>query len=123
MNDVNEVLPPSLHFGARELKPYAEPVSSDVLEEGEVYFSINFADENMTIPAMAPLVFIGRNLREEDEGVVLYFQDFDSHKERSRNSLNDRSGYQSGVEGLFKHVFEYERALEVLMRCSLRRTK
>jgi hypothetical protein len=51
-----------VYFDGRELKPYAEPVSSNELEEDAVYFAVNYVDDEMLIPLMETLVFIGRNL-------------------------------------------------------------
>lgn len=34
-------------FEERELKSYAEPVTPNLLTEGEVYFSVQFADEDI----------------------------------------------------------------------------
>ena len=41
-----------MHFEGRELKPYAEPVTASELKQGSVYFSVTFADDDMTIPVM-----------------------------------------------------------------------
>jgi hypothetical protein len=79
----------------------------------------------MLIPAMEPRVFIGRNLDVNDEGLV-YFQNIDSYRQgiRYHSGANNRdSTFYSGKEGETNHVFEFERALDVLLRCSLRRTK
>jgi len=41
-----------VRFEARELEPYAEPVSADELAEGEVYFSVRYVDEEMAVPGL-----------------------------------------------------------------------
>ena len=112
-----------LHFEARELKPYAEPVSSADLREGEVYFAVNFIDDEMLIPTMETVVFAGRNLAAGDAGLV-YFQDIDSYREGIRyHSVSEEAEatFQVGPENNIGHIFQYERALEQLMGCSLRR--
>ena len=63
-----------------ELKESAEPVSAGDLREGEVYFAINYVDDDMLIPVMETVVFIGRNLEPGDVGQV-YFQDVQSYQE------------------------------------------
>jgi len=55
-----------MRFEERELKPYAEPVAASLLKQGEVYFSVQFADEDMLVPIMETLVFAGRNLDPND---------------------------------------------------------
>jgi hypothetical protein len=112
-----------VRFEARELKSYAEPVSASDLIEGEVYFTVQFADQKLLIPIIEPIVFVGINLGEGDTDVS-YFQNFESYATGVR--------YASGTEesmtdfrvrgpGEIKHIFTYEHALDELMKCSLRR--
>jgi hypothetical protein len=113
-----------MRFPERELKPYAEPVSEapNQLRVGEIYFGVQFLDEGCFVPVLEPKVFIGRNLEPEDRD-KLYFQDYDSYRAGIRYdtaSPDDDSVFETGAE---KHVFVYERALDVLLACSLRREK
>ena len=59
----------SMRFEARELEPYSQPVKPEMLREEGVYFSVTYADEDMLIPVMDTLVFIGRNLDPGDVGL------------------------------------------------------
>jgi hypothetical protein len=114
-----------MRFEARDLKPFAEPVESGALREGEVYFSLNFVDDDMLIPSLNPLIFVGRNLEPGDVAKV-YFQDIDSYQRGVRfNTASDESPavFQKGDETSVNHIFEYERALDVLLTCSLRRNR
>jgi len=115
-----------MRFEERELKPYAEPVSSSELREGVVYFAVQFVDEEMLIPTMEPLVFIGRNLNPEDVG-QLYFQDAGSYRQGLRHTSatgeDDSATLYQQAEAQVSHIFEYDRALDALMACSLRRQK
>lgn len=63
-----------MRFEERELKPYAEPVNPALLSEGEPYFSVQFADDELLIPIMETWVFAGRNLDSADTKDHLYFQ-------------------------------------------------
>lgn len=107
-----------MRFEERELKPYAEPVTESDLKEGSVYFSVTFIDKEMQIPIVETMVFVGK----KDKDFV--FQDIESFF----RGVN----YDSATEGDFatffrcgeseiSSVFEYEKALDVLMECSLRR--
>ena len=49
-----------MRFGERELSSFAEPVSEESLNEGQVYFSIQYMEEGLLTPTMRPLVFVGR---------------------------------------------------------------
>ena len=109
-----------MRFEERELKPYAETVSPDKLQVGTVYFAVNFVDDEMLIPIMEPKVFIGRDLDPDRPG-RFHFQDVDSYRRGVRfesSTRDDDVGFETGTE---RHLFEYEKALDVLMRCALRR--
>ncbi|SRR6266851_1419669 len=114
-----------MRFEGRELKPYAEPVIANQLKEGDVYFSVQFVDDDMLIPIVETWVFAGRKLDPEDEDDRLYFQDVESWRDGVRyGSPNaETANFQAPTENNINHIFEYERALEVLMSCSLRRRK
>lgn len=112
-----------MKFDERELKPYAEPVTANLLAEGSVYFSVQFADEDMLIPIMETWVFAGRRLNPEDLEGHLYFQDVESYRHGVRyGSANaENAHFQLATEKGVNHIFEYEHALDLLMLCSLRR--
>jgi hypothetical protein len=115
----------SSHFEARDLKSYGEYVRPSDLIEGETYFAVHFLDDQMLVPELAPLVFIGRNLERGDSG-RLYFQDAASYMNGAR--YGKRSDRKDGgeikihvVEENTPFVLEFERALDELLRCSLRK--
>jgi hypothetical protein len=110
-----------IRFESRELKPYAEPVSPEALRQGETYFAFLFLDEDGLVPVLEPKVFVGRNLQPGDVD-QLYFQDFVSYRRGVRFDTDANTGDESVFEvGAEKHIFEYERALDLLLRCSLKR--
>lgn len=111
-----------MQFEARELKTYAEPISTETLKVGDTLFAVNFLDQKMLLPVMEPRVFIGRDLVPGDKD-EFYFQDYDSYQDgiRFETATKDSDAiFETGAE---KHMFEYERALDVLMNCALRRRK
>ncbi len=114
-----------MRFEERDLKPYAQPVTAKVLEQGKVYFSVQFADDNMLIPIMETWVFAGRNLDSEDAENHLFFQDVESYLQGIRygTATTENATFQIAPEENTKHFFDYEYALEELLRCSLRRRK
>jgi hypothetical protein len=113
-----------MYFEGRELHPCAEPISSAELREGEVYFAVNYIDDEMLTPMMETVVFIGKDLEPEDVGQV-YFQDIESHREGVPYSWTDENDgiakFSCGSEVELKHIFKYEKALDELLRCSIRR--
>ncbi len=114
-----------MRFEERELPSHAEPISSSDLREGEVYFSVNYVDDDMLLPTMETVVFIGRNLQPGDSGQV-YFQDIDSYRGGVRYESATEEDYvefSTGSENEVSHIFTYEKALEELMKCSLRRRR
>ena len=64
-------------FAATDLKPYAEPVPSEELRQGQVYLALQFVDEDLLVPVLQPLLFLGWNL-DGDEPRVRFFQDYES---------------------------------------------
>ena len=118
-----------MHFEAREIKPYAEPVSPSDLREGTIYFKVGHFDGELLVPIMEPVVFIGRNLKldvdfyPDEEGDRLYFQDTGSYLRGIRfgSATEDDEAYFDINNA--KGIFEYERALDQLLACSLRRRK
>jgi hypothetical protein len=114
-----------MRFEGRELKPYAEPVSAGELKEGGVFFFVNFIDEEMLLPSMEPMVFVGRDLEPGDVGQV-YFQDLDSYRQGfryDRTSEEHPTTFYTGSENELGHIFDFDRALDVLLACSLRRQR
>jgi hypothetical protein len=122
--EIDEQLRPYVKiFPATELKPYAEPVSPNEMKEGRVYFALQFLDEELLVPVLQPLIFLGYNLDGEDPN-LRYFQHFDSFIAGVRYPAPEQEELQcfeayGPEEG--KHIFEYDHALEVLMRCGLSR--
>lgn len=112
-----------MRFEEREIKPYAEPITQSDLRIGHAYFSVTYADDDMLIPIVETVVFIGRNLESGESGQV-YFQDINSYRRGVRyEAAGDESyaQFSTGSENEVGHLFEYEHALEELMRCSVRR--
>jgi len=114
-----------MRFEARELPNYVEHVAVDELRIGDVYFVASFLDDEMLVPELKPVVFVGRNLEPGDTG-SLYFQDLLSHQNGVRYDAprpGDEARFDSFLEEQSSGVYEYERALDVLLLCSLRRQK
>jgi hypothetical protein len=113
-----------LQFEARELRDYAEPVLATSLKEGAVYWSVQYADEDILIPLMETLVFVGKNL-DGNEADLLYFQDVESYRQGVRHGSKeeDMAKFHLRREQNLRHIFEFEQALEELLKCSLRRKR
>lgn len=114
-----------MHFESRELQPFAEPMTSDNLKEGSVYYFIEYLGDNMFVPKVDTVVFIGRNLDADAVGRV-YFQDIESYEQGNRYELaanfpGPQARFYVSSELDVNHVFDFEHALEELMRCSVGR--
>jgi hypothetical protein len=114
-----------VRFEARDLHPYAEPLTESELREGAAYFIVHFADDKGLIPLMSPVVFAGVDLAGDGEG-RLCFQDYHSYQQGARYSTATTGhGVECELETCLPadrgFVFEYEHALNVLLVCSLRR--
>jgi len=102
---------------------HAEFVDPAALIVGNVYFRVGFHDEEILIPELVPLVFIGRDLIPGDMN-RWYFQDYTSFRDGVRFDQTDTTEAVFDVFGGGESVVavcEYERALDQLLRCSLRR--
>jgi len=119
-----------VRFDARDLDDVAQPVEPQDLRNGETYFSLTFEDDNLCVPHMEPVVFIGRNLEPGDVDRV-YFQDFDSFRrgipygfgDPVTSSNNQSADFFAGAEDETNHIFEFDKALDVLLICSVRRRR
>lgn len=112
-----------MKFAERLLPLFAEPIKADRLTVGQCYFSVTYADTEMTIPLIESMVFIGRDLSPGDTD-RLYFQEVESYRDGKRlDDAVDGDGTKFFVCSPIEcsAVFEFERAIEELMRCSLRR--
>jgi len=124
-----------LHFEGRDVPPYGEPVKGTDLVVGSVYFFLHYADDELLCPSLQPVVFIGRNLRAGDAARV-YFQDLSSFRAGDRydptvdDDVEEALGSSltqsmcavfTGSEQETGHVFEFEKALNLLLLCSIRR--
>jgi hypothetical protein len=114
----------TLHFDGRDVKPFAEFALGCSLVEGETYFAVHFVDDDMLIPELRPLVYLGRDREPGDMG-QLYFQDAASYVAgvRYEAATGDRDAEFHVVEEHTPLVLEYERALDMLLRCSLERRR
>ena len=114
-----------MRFDQRELKPYAEPITTNLLKEGEAYFSIQYADERTLIPIVETWIYAGRNLDPKDAENRLYFQDVESYLQGIRygSAVDETAKFQLASEQNINHIFEYEHAVEEFLKCSLRRRK
>ena len=114
-----------MHIEERDVPDYVEPVRPSDLVIGNIYFSLVFIDDDRLIPALDPVVFIGWNLEAGDVGQV-YFQDARSYREGV--VYNDEredayANFDTGSGETIQHIFECEKALDELIRCSVRRAK
>jgi len=113
-----------MHFEARELTEYGTPIERQDLVVGGVYFQVNYIDDDMQIPCMDTMVFIGTDIVPDHPG--FFFQDAQSHSEGMRHDDNANHNLVRIFhcdESSLRGVYDFEHALESLMRCSLRRTK
>ncbi|MCA9233489.1 MAG: hypothetical protein KDA57_22815 [Planctomycetales bacterium] len=126
-----------LTFPERAVARYATFVPSDELRVGCTYFRVTYLDDELRIPQLLPVTYLGRDLEAETPG--LYFQDSGSYLAGERYLEGDAPGsfppYSSlssaiGSPGGWLEVIEsaecsgvaeFEAALDVLLLCSLTR--
>lgn len=107
-----------------ELKPYAEPVVASQLEQGEIYFMLNYFDNYMLVPDLKTLVFLGRDVTGSADS-LLYFQDVESYASLGpypENALGPGSIFHCSDDQL-NGIFILEKATDELRRCATRRSQ
>ena len=110
-------------FPATELPPYAEPIPSEEMQVGRVYFALQFLDGALLVPHLYPLIFLGLDLDGGSRNMH-YFQDFDSYRAGVRygsHSEEESASFHIYQSNTGRPIFDYEHALRLLMRCGLDR--
>jgi hypothetical protein len=113
-----------MRIKGREIAGYAEPVEFEKLVKGEVYFALQFADEQLLIPNLEALIFLGRNLAEQSAEDLFFFQNFESYRNGLRFesvTTDERSYFYVLRKNGMNHIFEYGKALDLLLECGVRR--
>ena len=108
-------------FESRELKNYAEPINSTDLIAGNEYFSVQFVDDRMLIPVVETLVYVGENIDKNNKKYL--FQDIESYISGVSLESKDHKNAKFYAQETLNHIYEYEKALELLMYCSINRRK
>lgn len=109
-----------MFFPERQLKPYAKSVEPSKLQIGDVYYTVGFVDDQMLVPVMNSLVYIGK---ETEMGVKFIFQDASSYfsgVDFKDNACVEKCDlFECSSDGL-AGVYSFDEALNALLRCSLR---
>lgn len=98
-------------------------VSVTDLIVGHVYFVVRYHGSELLVPELAPVVFIGKDLAQGDQG-FLYFQDFASYSGGERFGDGNPESVvvcERFSEAQGASVCSYESAVDELLRCLLRR--
>lgn len=104
-----------------ELKPYAEPVAASALWSQETYFMVTYLDLDMLVPEIKTLVFLGRDIEGLGNG-DLYFQDLESYTTLGAYpNAKGKGDLYSCTEDQLNNIFELDKAIDELSRCSIRR--
>lgn len=108
----------------RELPTYAEPVRATDLEVGETYFTVQYLDEDLLFPVVETLILTHRK-QGEDGNTVFGSQDLRSYRAGIRQGPPDAESaiFYSQPEKYLNHIFDYEHAVDELIRCMGRRRK
>jgi len=95
----------------------ADYLDPSQLKIGNVYFKVEFVDRERTIPRLTPWVFAGRDLDGASPG-ELFFQDYESYRRGAKFNSGSSASFEMVLETDGSGVFEFERALDYLQRCS-----
>ena len=111
----------TLHFEG-DLPAYAEPVKAVELEIGETYFAVQYLDEDLLFPTVETLILADKK-HDADGAAIFCFQDLGSYKAGIPFGSADADSalFYSQSEQNLEHIFDFEHALDELIRCALRR--
>lgn len=110
-------------FPSTELPSYAEPASPDQMQVGCIYFALLYSDPDLLVPNLYPLMFLGHDLDGAPRN-MRFFQHFDSYRDGvryGRHAPEESECFEMYGPDAGKHIFDYEHAVQSLMRCALNR--
>ena len=91
---------------------------------GDVYYIVTYTDEDMLLPKIRTLVFIGKNIKGNEEKAQWYFQDTESYAVSECPNVNkiDVELHRVDHDGL-SIIFDFKGLHEDLQKCFERRRK
>ncbi|HEX8611482.1 MAG TPA: hypothetical protein VF800_09365 [Telluria sp.] len=103
---------------------YAEPIGASELKQGNLYFMLNYFDEDLLIPELQTLVFLGRDVTGGGDS-LLYFQDIQSYTTRGPypNSTDGPGDIFNCTDDQLGCIFRLDKAVSALQNCVRRREK
>lgn len=107
----------------RDLPEYPQSIDVTNLREGTLCFRIVYNDREMLVPSLKPVVFVGRDLEAEDQGIV-YFQDYDSYRDGVRYDSppgHPQAEFETFEASQRTVMFSFENAIDDLLLCLMRR--
>lgn len=128
-----------IRVAERDIHRYAVHVEPKDLQVGHVYFRLSYVDDQMFVPELVPLVFVGQDLDDagSDGTARFYFQDAGSYfagvrwgdppapldgvsEEDRLEQILSRGHFEVFVDQQVS-VLLFENALNLLILCSMRR--
>ena len=127
----------TIRFESRDITPWTQHPRAADLVVGNIYFRVQFQDQDMVVPQLFAWIFLGRDLHTDCPG--LFFQDTDSYFSGVRFVVADLPSMATSPDTMivswerdgawleceppreFARVQEYDQALDSLLLCSIRR--
>jgi hypothetical protein len=122
-------------FPERSIARYAKYVDPEKLEIGRSYFRLQYIGDELQLPELVPLIFIGKDLDPSEDVSRLYFQDASSYSigvrwgdppaacdgetEEERFQQFLARGHFETYEASQLSVLDFESALNLLLLYSL----
>ena len=103
---------------------YMEPVDVSILKKEAIYFMLNYFDNDLLVPELRTLIFLGRNVAGENDA-LLYFQDVESYIRLGPypTSIEGRGDILYCTDDQLQCFFTLEKAVLALQDCVARRVK
>lgn len=104
------------------------PIQAIELVVGEIYFTVHYVDNDMLLPVMETLVYLGSSITNEFKD-RLVFQDLDSYTDLGIYPNNEephpteKLNIYSWATNSFKGIYNLDDVVIILKACSERRKK
>lgn len=106
--------------------PVVETVDPSDLVLGEVYYAVQFLDDDLTIPIVEPLVFIGWNRFGDETVKVAYFQNAETHRQGVRfetTTAENPADFLGAEEDGLSYIYDFEGLVQSISATAHRRSQ
>jgi hypothetical protein len=106
--------------------PIVEPISPEDLVSGEIYYAVQFLDDELTVPSVEPIVFVGWDHFGDERVRTAYFQTAETYSRGVRletTTADDPADFLCAEEDELSYIFNFEGLVESISATAHRRLR